>query len=230
MGISRIFKDKPKDGEDGPLPQVHKEDKKAKKERKRAEKAAAKSASHPTTTRATAESDRSSDNRTLAGLSPAAKLARQHTLRSKAEAEAQAASRRAAATASAQAQAKATGEPTWDHNTTTRHGQDQHSSVSSFGTAMHNGQFEDDEWDGRGPRVYGQEEYDSADSSEGETVDDVTVRMGGVSVADDSDYDYEWGTSYRDRHAIPSRGILKGEWCELYRRQSLTRQSPLVLC
>lgn len=211
MGISRIFKDKPRDGEDGPLPEVQKGDKKSRKERKKAEKAAAKSASSTTISRAHAESDRRepSDDRTLAGLSPAAKLARQHTLRSKAEAEAQAAAKRAAAAADA----KATGEPTWDHNTTTRHAQDQNGQVSSFGTAGQSmrGQFQDDEWDGRGPRVYGQEEYDSADSSEGETVDDMTVRMGGVSVAEEADYDYSWGTSYRDRHAKPSRGILKGE-------------------
>lgn len=107
-GISKIFKERPKD-EDGPLPEkeAKKKDKKDKKNKKGAVVPA-------TVSHATAELDRTSvedDDRALAGLSPAAKLARQHTLRSKAEAE----------LAKKDGQSiPGTGEPTWDNNTTTR--------------------------------------------------------------------------------------------------------------
>ena len=76
MGISKIFKDKPKD-EDASLPerQGKKKGKTSKKEDKLND------------ARQQASQDRHSEDedRILAGLSPAAKLARQHTLRSKAE-------------------------------------------------------------------------------------------------------------------------------------------------
>ncbi|MDA4806963.1 hypothetical protein NY486_13850, partial [Enterobacter hormaechei] len=57
------------------------------------------------------------DDHVIAGLSPAAQLARQHTARSKAKAEE--AQRRAAApqVASISEMGAATGEPTWDSNT-----------------------------------------------------------------------------------------------------------------
>jgi hypothetical protein len=61
-------------------------------------------------------------------------------------------------------------------------------------------------------------EYDSEDdSSDGDTVEDVTVRMGrnrlsdSPSVEADLEFRQTWGNAYRDRNAVPKKGILKRE-------------------
>jgi hypothetical protein len=59
-------------------------------------------------------------------------------------------------------------------------------------------------------------EYDSDDdSSDGETVEDVTVQVGKVRLSDSSTADREfreaWGNAYIDRNAVPRKGILKSE-------------------
>ena len=198
MGISKIFKDKPKD-EDASLPEreANKKDKKDKKTKKgKAEAAPA------TVSRATAESEHltAEDDRALAGLSPAAKLARQHTLRSRAEA------------AKSEEKNAGTGEPTWDQNTKTRQSQVL-PSIGSVTEVLHVRPRQ-------GPTVVhavavSEHEYDSEDdSSDGETVDDVTIGMGRVSLAEDADADFQatWGNAYIDRHAVPKKGILKSEW------------------
>ncbi len=119
-GITSLFKDKNKEGEaEG--------SKSGKKNKGKAGKAEV-SVSH-----VTAETDRSSNEWSapgMEGLSPAATLARQHTLRSNAEAAARAkAQQEAQAAAAAEASAAASSSSAssqvaaWDRNTTTRHGQ-----------------------------------------------------------------------------------------------------------
>lgn len=127
-GITSLFKDKEKDKEkDGD------KDKKGKKKDKKSAKAEASEAS---VSHVTAELDRMGNDWTVGtdmnGLSPAAKLARQHTLKSNAEAAAKA--KEAAAAAAAREAAAASsktvngngvngaGVPTWDRNTATRQG------------------------------------------------------------------------------------------------------------
>ncbi|PPQ97657.1 hypothetical protein CVT26_002469 [Gymnopilus dilepis] len=134
-GISSLFKDKDKDKDkDGD------KDKKGKKKDKKSGKAQASEAS---VSHVTAELDRMGSDWSVGadmnGLSPAAKLARQHTLKSNAEAAAKAKEAAAAAAAAEVAARDAAansqmspngvngaspgaGVPTWDRNTATRHG------------------------------------------------------------------------------------------------------------
>ena len=181
MGISRIFKDKPKD-EDAPMPEkeVKKKDKKSKKGKSEIAKAAV--------SLATAEAE--DEDRALAGLSPAAKLARQHTLRSKAEADAE--------TFSKQAESRSYLLPSIAGVA----GPDvQHVPARSPPTAVHAVAVSD-------------HEYDSEDdSSEGETVEDVTAGMGRTRLSNEADAEFQatWGNAYIDRYAVPKKGILKSE-------------------
>jgi len=145
-GITSLFKDKDKDRDGGAGSSGEKEKKKKGKKGAKAEASVA-SVSH-----VTAELDRSTGDWTagadMNGLTPAAKLARQHTLKSNAEAaqrakekaDREAAQASAAAAAANDALAKANaaaaargkggpgngnpaaGVPAWDKNTTTRNG------------------------------------------------------------------------------------------------------------
>ena len=122
-GITSLFKDKNKDkGNEGSDGEEPKSKKKSKGKGLKAE---------ASVTLATAEVDRSNDwsGSGMEGLSPAAKLARQHTLKSNAEAAARAKAQQEAQAAAAAAAASATtssnGEhmpTTWERNTATRHG------------------------------------------------------------------------------------------------------------
>ncbi|RXK38141.1 hypothetical protein M231_04602 [Tremella mesenterica] len=218
MGISKIFKDRPKD-EDGALPEREvKKEKKGKKKSKGEIVPAAVS-------RLTAEAE---EDKSLAGLSPAAKLARQHTLRSKAEAE-------------KRNQNLPTGEPAWDNNTTTRtsksspgpvlppgasHEQvnvgDLHSGVSVTSNVGIGG------IGGTGgpevlhilPRskvvqavaVSGQEYDSDNDSSDGETIEDLTATMGKArlsSTSENESFLALWGNAIIDKGLVPKKGILK---------------------
>ncbi|KAJ2931160.1 hypothetical protein H1R20_g5892, partial [Candolleomyces eurysporus] len=137
-GITSLFKDKDKD----------KEGSDSKDKKKKGKKGAKAQASEASVSHVTAELDRSNDwtvGADMNGLTPAAKLARQHTLKSNAEAAAKAKAEKeasAAATAANEALAKANaaranatagsatgsgangaaGVPTWDKNTATRNG------------------------------------------------------------------------------------------------------------
>ena len=218
MGISKIFKDKPKD-EDAALPQ--REAKMSKKEAKKAAKAAkAKGKAAPVAvSHATAEQDREQtpiqeDDRALAGLSPAAKLARQHTLRSKAEAAQKEAQRLSQISTSS----TVSGEPTWDNNTTTRHNGvlppissiTEEDVVSPSGTIVRVASRQ-------GPTVVHavpvEHEYDSEDdSSDGETVEDVAMQLSKSRLSDgaaDREFREAWGNAWIDKNAVPKRGILK---------------------
>lgn len=204
MGISKIFKEKPKD-EDGALPEKQGILSFKKKSGKKADLAPV------SVSRTTAELDRGSedDDRILAGLSPAAQLARQHTARSKAEAAKREAARRSSPE-TIQELSGPTGEPTWDQNTTTARGQ--------LSTGAPNGQ-------GSGPNVVhvvprsptvvhalainGQE--DASDISDTDTIDDVTASMNRSHLQDPDEEDFQplWCKAHIDKHAKPKRGILK---------------------
>jgi hypothetical protein len=203
MGISKIFKDKAKD-EDGPLPEREgdkKESKKEKKERKKREKAAAaKGELVPAeVSRLSVEPD--SEDRVISGLTPAAQLARQHTLRSKAEAEAR--SRAAQQSHDDEgdyaegdgyghdehgANTSMTGEPTWDGNTFNRpsygYAAGHEVGASSprsptFGPNVVHVQPRAQAMNIQHARAVTipAEEYDSDDSSDNETMEDATVRL-----------------------------------------------------
>jgi len=214
MGISKIFKEKPKD-DDAPLPQ-----KEGKRSKKQAKKDQAKGLVAPAAvSHATAEPDRFSedDDRILAGLSPAAKLARQHTLRSRAEQEKR------------NKQNGKTGEPAWDNNTATRQNnagvlpsistvaganvtqgapEVLHITPSRTSTTVHAVQVEDHDYDS------------DDDSSDGETVEDVTAQLGKTRLSDSSAADREfretWQSVWIDRNAVPKKGILKCESSEVW--------------
>ena len=128
-GITSLFKDKDKDSD---------KDKKAKKKDKKGPFSSKGEASEASVSHVTAELDRMgggsdwSADSDMNGLSPAAKLARHHTLKSNAEAAAKAKATQEAAAAAAAAMAEAStkvngvngsaGVPTWDRNTATRQG------------------------------------------------------------------------------------------------------------
>ncbi|WVQ82073.1 hypothetical protein IAT38_004201 [Cryptococcus sp. DSM 104549] len=220
MGISKIFKDKPKD-EDAPIPEKEgkkKKDKKDKKKGKGKSDAAPAAVSH-----AVAESDRlaDDDDRTLAGLTPAAKLARQHTLRSRAEAAKKVSDPATVAGGEGEA---------WDHYTAhgEAHVHAQPGAGQSYGSVVsavpHGAGMS-----GAAPEVLRvqprqtptvvhavavtEHEYDSEDDSseEGDTVEDVTMTMGKVRLSEEADAEFKatWGNAYIDRNAVPKRGILK---------------------
>ena len=206
MGITKIFKEKPKD-EDAALPE-----KEGKKIKKKDKKNKSKSQAAPAeVSHATVESEHAGlsveDDRALAGLSPAAKLARQHTLKSKAEqAKHDAANRK-------------TGEPTWDNNTATKQ-QKALPSISSVAQAGSAGPEVLHITPGRTSTVVhaipvDEQEYDSEDdSSDGETIEDVTMQMARVRMSDgaaDKEFRETWGNAYIDKDAVPKKGILKSE-------------------
>lgn len=216
--ITSLFKDKDKD-KDG-------EGKKSKKD-----KSSKGEPSNPSVSMYTAEIDRSSDWSApeMTGLSPAAKLARQHTLKSNAEAAAKAKEAETLASAS-----KATGQtngsanvPTWEKNTATGHGS---SPVKGSGVRVN----ED------GTRVFVEDDIEEEPSDEGhygahpnyqpdgwdddedwdgdndnDNDEDVTIRIGTerLTVEDRPDEDVEpWATDLRrseERVRLPTKGILK---------------------
>ncbi|KAF9014890.1 hypothetical protein BDQ17DRAFT_1385743 [Cyathus striatus] len=204
-GITSLFKDKDKnkDGEG--------KDKKGKKK----DKSAKGQASEASVSHVTAELDRNNDwnvGGDMVGLSPAAKLARQHTLKSNAEAAAKAKAQQetqaAAATASASVnQANGSGAlagvPVWDNNTATR----SVSPVKGGGRIRVNEDGtrvvveDDDEESDEGHYGFQQARQtahagwddDDWDDGEGEGEDDgdedVTIRMGMENTSlDDKDY------------------------------------------
>lgn len=187
MGISKIFKDKPKD-EDAALPEKEGKKKKDKKLKKNKAEPAAAAVTHATVE---SEAINEEEDRALAGLSPAAKLAQQHTLRSKAE---------QAKKEESQAQAypsigAVTGAPTGSAPEVS------HLLPRQTPTVVHAVAVSD-------------AEYDSEDdSSEGETAEDLTATMGKVrlSLEADAEFQHTWGRAFIDRFAVPKKGILKGE-------------------
>jgi hypothetical protein len=206
-GITSIFKDK-KDKEDS-------EGGKSKKKNAKSDAAEA-SVSH-----VTAELDRSEWSAELNGLSPAARLARQHTLKSNAEAASRAKEREAAASAAAG------GTPvTWEKNTTTRQGDGASDAVAEDGTriVIEEDSDEEDKFAvaNRSPDNSGS--LDGWDDTEdwGEEDEDITIRGGveGMNLDQEEDVEMEpWAVDLRrsvERTRAPAKGILKSEFIEIY--------------
>lgn len=209
-GITSLFKDKNKasseGGEEG-----------GKKKKKKDAKGAAVA---PSVSHAIAELDRGSDwsGPEMTGLSPAAKLARQHTLKSNAEAAAKA---RAEQTQQ-QAQTNGAHVPAaWEKNTTTRTGESS-GRVSEDGTRV---VVEDDDESDDGHAYVPQPgqnfisdgwDDDEIWDEDAEGEEDVTIRVG-VS-PDHQGEDEEviaWATNIRrsvERRRTPAKGILKGAY------------------
>lgn len=186
MGISKIFKDKPKD-EDAPL--AEREVKKDKKKKNKKGKGDPVQAEVSMATAVTEEEDRS-----LVGLSPAAKLARQHTLKSKAE------SAQKEAEASRQHAQRESGETARQAAPAPGNNRPEVVRVQPRTTVV------------RAVAV-SEQEYDSDDdSSEGETVEDLTATMGKVRLSEEADAEFQatWGNAYIDKNLVPKKGILKG--------------------
>jgi hypothetical protein len=217
-GITSLFKDKKdKGGDDDEGGGSSKKDKKDKKKKGAKGQAVEASISH-----ATVELDRNSSdwaNADLTGLSPAAKLARQHTLKSNAE---------DAARAKAQAQLQATQAANvpavpgpWEKNTTTRaeNGpmkasgvtrvsedgtralveEEEHASDGESGDANHMQSFTSEAWE------------DDEDWGGRTDDEDVTIRLGGTSINEEEE---DWVTDVPRpiERRIPTKGILKSRF------------------
>ena len=195
MSISSIFKDKNKDKAEGGSGLG--------KKSKKSEKA------EPTVSHATAEHDRGggSEDESLTGLTPAARVARQHTLKTKAEAarrlreQAAAPSSSAAPAAAAAAASPATngaGVPSWDKSTTTRRGENSSRGVSEDGTVI----------DERSDDGSGEGGYDPQFDP------NATLRIpGGLDVEkDDDEHDEPWAVGLRrsvEKTRQPGKSVLK---------------------
>lgn len=218
-GITSLFKDKKNKDKDGEGGSSGKKDKK-----KRGAKGDAAEAS---ISLATAELDRSSDWTAgageMTGLSPAAKLARQHTLKSNAEAAARAKAAQEAQTAAQKQGANASPVPeTWEKNTATRSpakasglfkvNEDGTRSVvedNDSGSESGEGTYDGHQQD----RSIGEGWDDDEDWGEGDD-QDVTIRVGmeRTNISDETDETEEWATNIRrsvERVRLPKKGILK---------------------
>ncbi|KAL0950488.1 hypothetical protein HGRIS_007299 [Hohenbuehelia grisea] len=241
-GITSLFKDKDKDKDkDG--------EKKGKKKEKKGSKAEASEAS---VSHVTAELDRMGSDWTESGLTPAAELARRHTLKSnEQEAARKALQEAAAAAAAAEASASVAhvngtnGVPTWDRNTATGRGSASPVKggvrVNEDGTTV---LVEDDDDDDRsddghyGPQHAGQSYNadgwdDDDDWGDNDDDEDVTIRVnvGRPSVEeddhDDDDEPEPWASDVRrslERSKVPAKGILK--YAGSYDQRSYTADSP----
>lgn len=218
-GITSLFKDK-KDKDD-----AGENSGRSKKKKGGKGEAAEASVSH-----VTAELDRSSSEwgGELNGLSPAAKLARQHTLKTNAEAAARAQAQEEAAAAAAAATAAAASATsagkaaehvpaTWEKNTTTNRGTPNTVRVNEDGMPV---VVEDDDSGSEGESEHPQdystymEGWEDEDWSHIDDDEDLTIRQGleRTSLGDD-EYDHEpWAIGLRrsvERTRQPSKGILK---------------------
>ncbi|KAF9073988.1 hypothetical protein BDP27DRAFT_1359866 [Rhodocollybia butyracea] len=230
-GITSLFKDKEKknkEKEEGEL-----SDKKGKKKKSAKGEASEASVSH-----VTAELDRSTSagadwgGAEMSGLSPAAKLARQHTLKSNAEAAAKAkAQQEAAATTNSNGvqpngDGFGAGVPTWEKNTHTRQG--SVSPVKGAGAFRINedgtrvlveeedeDKSDDERYNGTPSHTdYNPDGWDDDEDWDGEEDEDVTIRLGIQRVSVDGEYEESepWATDIRrsvERTRVPTKGILK---------------------
>ncbi|TFK38631.1 hypothetical protein BDQ12DRAFT_722968 [Crucibulum laeve] len=252
-GITSLFKDKDKDKDkDGEA-----KDKKGKKKDKE-KKSAKGEASVASVSHVTAELDRSSSGDwnvggDMNGLSPAAKLARQHTLKSNAEAAAKAKAQQEAQAAVAAAGVSTVngsgvngaGVPTWDRNTATRQGSVSPVKgggvrVNEDGTRVFVEDDDDESDDGHyGTQQAGQSFHtDGWDDDEDWDVDveadaeeDLTIRVGMErSSLDDGAHHEEneaWAVDVRrsvERTRKPAKGILK--YAGSYDQQTYIAEQP----
>ncbi|THG98990.1 hypothetical protein EW026_g3276 [Hermanssonia centrifuga] len=208
-GITSLFKDKKdKDGEEV--------DKKGKKK-----KDGKSQVSEPSVSHATAELDPGEWSQDMNGLSPAARLARQHTLRTNAEAAAKAKAEQEARAAAAQ---QGPGDPnlpaTWEKNTTNRQGETTpgkgSTRINEDGMRVVVEDDDSDSDDGQGDHIgynHGFEGWEEDDDDWGEThEEDVTIRQGLESAHLDDEEMEPWAMGVRrsvERTRRPTKGILK---------------------
>ena len=201
-GITSLFKDKKdKEGEEG-------------KSKRKGKKGAKAEASEASVSLATVELDRSEWSAELNGLTPAARLARQHTLKSNAE---------AAERAKAEAQKNTTvTPPAWEKNSSNRQGDPANGPVSEDGTRPADEDSDSDDDKSTGPNNnhnnhISQDSLDGWDDNEdwgeGEDDEDVTIRGGIDSIDLNRDEDMEpWAIGLRrsvEKTRVPAKGILK---------------------
>ncbi|EIN13282.1 hypothetical protein PUNSTDRAFT_48315 [Punctularia strigosozonata HHB-11173 SS5] len=206
-GITSLFKDK-KDKEEE---EEAGDGKKGKKSKKGKASAAPASVSH-----VTAELDRSEDwTIDEEGLTPAARLIRQHTLKEEAKKK-----QEQAAAAAAAAEGKDL-PSTWEKNTATRQGEQSPAARQSGSIRVgENGQrvlVEDDDSasedgdDYSHPGHYNADAWDD-DGSWDHGEEDVTVRQDIGQGRDDDEVDESWAVGLRrsvERSRTPAKGILK---------------------
>ena len=215
-GITSLFKDKKdKEGEEG-------------KSKKKSRKGAKAEASEASVSLATVELDRSEWSAELNGLTPAARLARQHTLKSNAEAAER-------AKVEAQKNTVAT-PPAWEKNSSNRQGDLANGPVSEDGTRPtdEGSDSDDDKFAGPSNSHVSQESLDGWDDNEdwgeGEDDEDITIRGGVDSIDLNRDEDMEpWAIGLRrsvERTRIPTKGILKRTSIHHIRFPLLTHPSP----
>jgi hypothetical protein len=212
-GITAIFKDKDKKAEDGDVApaggvDVAEEAKKAKKKGKKGV------AVEPSVSHASIEVDRASATVEVTGLSPAAELARRHTLKATAQ-EAAAAKARAEAEAAAVAAAQASAPlpETWEKNTATRAGLAAAGASGGAYRVNEDGQrvlVEDDEDDEDWSRLEGEDDFEEeTDMTIRQALDDTHL----VDEDDEESVEAEpWAIGIRrsvERTRQPARGILK---------------------
>lgn len=197
-GITSLFKDKKdKEGEEG-------------KSKRKGKKGAKAEASEASVSLATVELDRSEWSAELNGLTPAARLARQHTLKSNAEAAER-------AKAEPQKNTIAT-PPALEKNSSNRQGDLANGPVLEDGTrpADEDSDSDDDKFTSPNNHV-SQESLDGWDDNEdwgeGEEDEDITIRGGVDSIDLSRDEDMEpWALGLRrsvERTRVPTKGILK---------------------
>ncbi|KAI0706225.1 hypothetical protein BC835DRAFT_1260853 [Cytidiella melzeri] len=214
-GITSLFKDK-KDKEGGKEEGKEAAEVGAKKGKKK--KDGKGQVSEPSVSLATAELDPAEWSPEMNGLSPAARLARQHTLKSNAEAAARAKSEQETKAASAIKGSSVPGP--WERNTTTRQAENVSGKgltrITEDGSRVLVEDDDSDSEDGHGePGMYNQstEGWDEDDDDWGEAQDeDVTIRQS-LEFAHLDDEEMEpWAINIRrseERTRKPAKGILK---------------------
>jgi len=215
-GITSLFKDKKdKEGEEG----------KPKRKGKKGTKAEASEAS---VSCATVELGPSEWSAELNGLSPAARLARQHTLKTNAE---------AAERAKAEAQKNAiTTPPAWEKSSSNRQGDLANGPVSEDGTRPtdEDSDSDDDKFPGPSNNHVSQDSLDGWDDNEdwgeGEDDEEITIRGGVDSIDLNRDEDVEpWAIGLRrsiEKTRVPAKGILKRTG--IYRFRCAPIDSPFI--
>lgn len=212
-GITSLFKDKKdKESED--------DGKKGKKN-----KDSKSNASEPAVSHATVELDVGEWSADLSGLSPAARLARQHTLKTNAEAAARAKAEAEAKALAVAAQTQSSANPhvptTWEKNTTSRNGETAPSKVlTGVGDDGTRVLVEDDDTDSEDGQYdhppYNHEGWEEDDEDwEGAQDEDATIRQGleDTRLGDNDDME-PWALGVRrsaERSRRPARSILKSE-------------------
>lgn len=213
-GISRIFKNR--DDEDGVIvPEPKMEDHafaagKPKKDKKKKKSlfGGSRSQSADSTSNFASADAAAADGQIAEDLTPAAKLARQHTLRTKTEE-----ARKAAAAARANRQmppAAAYGDESTVQRQRSEHSVDDVDAVDAVAAQL--SQFSLQGEDSQNVPTENDQYGDAPEVLEDRTgvYDEDEVSVYGDMSEDDGEY--VWGRSYRDRHAVPVRGILKSKF------------------